>query len=312
VDLKLVEHLLLVAECGSFSRAAPIIGMAQPALGRQIDRLEKECGVRLLYRHGRGVTLTPEGERFIEGVRPSMQQIEFLVKGLTTEHLHPQGPVTVGLTPTMVDLFGLLLITSVREKYPDVKLNIVSGYSGYIHEWLVSGSLDIALLHDARRSKHIAVDYLGRAGLHLVSPAKQGIPVERKDGTIDLEQLAGLPLVLPTATHGLRRTLETACKEAGFALQVEYEMDTLSLMKEVVIAGRAHTILAIPAVVGELARGQVVTRKLRQPEVATRLMLATAFKRPYTQAIKAVQEEISSAMKTAVRSSPLEMDITFA
>jgi LysR family nitrogen assimilation transcriptional regulator len=212
----------------------------------------------------------------------------------------------------MVDLFGLLLITSVREKYPDVKLNIVSGYSGYIHEWLISGNLDIALLHDARRSKHIAVDYLGRAALHLVSPAKQGPPANRNDDAIDLEQLAALPLVLPTSTHGLRRTLETACKEAGFTLHVEYEMDTLSLMKEMVIAGRAHTILAIPAVVNELARGQVVARKLRQPEVETRLMLATAFKRPYTPAIKAVQEEIGNVMRKAVSASPVELAITSA
>ncbi|ODU66966.1 MAG: LysR family transcriptional regulator [Lautropia sp. SCN 66-9] len=311
MDLKLVEHLLLVAESGSFSKAASILGMAQPALGRQIGKLERLCGTRLLYRHGRGVTLTPEGEQFIQRMRPMLRQIELLIGEIAQQRLQPHGPVTVVLTPTMLSLFGLLLVTSARKKYPHVKLNIVSGYSGYIQEWLIGGDLDIALLHDARRSKHIVVDYLASAGLHLVSPPDQ-VKRNRKNRTsIDLEELASLPLVLPTRRHGLRRTLEAACKEIGVSLNVEYEMDTLSLMKEQVVAGHAHTVLAIPAIVGELKRGAVVARKVRNPAVDTRLMLATAVNRPYTQAIRAVQAEIGEVMRQAVHASTLPLDIRF-
>lgn len=162
-------------------------------------------------------------------------------------------------------------------------------------------------MHDARRSKHIAVDYLASAGLSLVSPAKLLTAAEKKMGAINLEQLTSLPLVLPTRKHGLRRALEAACKDIGVALHVEYEMDTLSLMKELVLAGHAHTVLAIPAIQGELKRGEVVARQLRQPTVE----LATAFNRPYTQAMRVVQAEIGRVMKRTVQSSPIPMDIRF-
>ena len=47
MEIKRLEHFLMVAEHGSFSRASTVIGIAQPALGRQIQKLEQECGCRL-------------------------------------------------------------------------------------------------------------------------------------------------------------------------------------------------------------------------------------------------------------------------
>src|SRR3546814_1928546 len=75
VDLKRLEYFLSVAEHGSFSRAASVIGVAQPALGRQVQRLEEACGTKLFYRHGRGVSLTREGEVYAQRIRPLLQQL---------------------------------------------------------------------------------------------------------------------------------------------------------------------------------------------------------------------------------------------
>ncbi|GAA5233161.1 LysR family transcriptional regulator [Verticiella sediminum] len=312
MDLKRIEHLLIVVESGSFSRAASVIGMAQPALGRQIQALEQECGVPLLYRHGRGVALTPEGERFVEGIRPILRQVQALSGSLQKERAQPRGDVIVGMTPTMLELFGLGLVQRVRRSYPDVKLNIVSGYSGYIHEWLVDGRLDIALLHDAQRSKHIAVDFLASAGLHLVSAPSAPAPGKRRQHHIDMAQLDGIALVLPTRRHGLRRTLESAAAQARIRLRVDYEMDTLELMKDLVLTGVAHTVLALPAIHRELRHGTLTARRLRRPAVETRVMVATAFNRAYTQAMRVVQAEITLAIAAAVEESPVALDIRLA
>ena len=311
MDLKRIEHLLAVVESGSFSRAASVVGMAQPALGRQIQALERECGVPLLYRHGRGVTLTPEGERFVEGMRPILRQVQALSGSLQKERSRPRGDVVVGMTPTMLELFGLRLVQQVQAKYPDVKLNIVSGYSGYIHEWLIDGRLDVALLHDAQRSKHIAVDFLASAQLHVVS-APVSMQSGRRQRNLDVAQLEGMPLVLPTRRHGLRRTLESAATEAGIRLRVDYEMDTLQLMKDLVRSGGVHTVLALPAIRDDLVRGTLVARRLRRPSVATRVMVATAFNRAYTQAMRVVQAEIAQAIAAAVKASPVPLGIALA
>src|SRR6218665_2940755 len=104
MDLKRVEHLMQVADYGSFSKAASVIGIAQPALGREgrkVGKLEKEWGTGLLYRNGRGVALTPDGEKLLARLRPLVQQMEAAVLEIRADRQSPCGQVTVGLTPTL-------------------------------------------------------------------------------------------------------------------------------------------------------------------------------------------------------------------
>ncbi|CAB3743795.1 Hydrogen peroxide-inducible genes activator [Paraburkholderia sediminicola] len=295
MDLKRLELLMHVADFGSFSKASTVLGLAQPALGRQIQKLEEECGVRLLYRHGRGVTLTPEGTTLIERARPLLRQLIAIPSELQSELASPRGSVTVGLTPTVCNLLGLRLIRALKQKYPLLHVNVISGYSGYVHEWLVDGRVDLAILHDARRSSTVAVEPLAGAELFFVSPTARttfSVPA-----TISLSSIAEVPLVLPTRNHGLRRTLEYAASNAAVTLKVEYEVDTLDLLKEIVIAGLACTILARPAVTKEVRSGVVQINAVDGPKLNTRLVLATAVGRPLTRAVRVVELELAALVK---------------
>jgi LysR family nitrogen assimilation transcriptional regulator len=312
IDTKRVEYLMLISAHGSISKAASILGMAQPSLGRQIQKLEEECHARLLYRHGRGVLLTPEGMRLVEGMRPLLRQIEALANDLAMERSVPKGHVIVGITPAMCALIGVDLVVTVGEKYPEIGLSIVSGYSGYINEWIVGGRVDLALLHDERRSIRVGGEFLGSAGLYLVSPRDFVAPGGRDVTTIALKDLAGLPLVLPTANHGSRRSLAQAAADVKAQLNVRFEMASLSLMKELVMAGHAHTILALPTITRELEAGLVRAHKLVDPPLTFRLVLATSLSRPFSAAMQAVSSELKSVLRTAVEKSDIPLDITLA
>ncbi|MFM0001197.1 LysR family transcriptional regulator [Paraburkholderia dipogonis] len=292
MDLRRLELLMQVSAFGSFSKAATVLGIAQPALGRQIQKLEEECGLRLLYRHGRGISLTPEGLALIERASPLVRQLAAIPADLQSERDSPRGLVTVGLTPTMCNLIGMRLIAGLRKTHPNLQVNVVSGYSGYVHEWLIDGRLDMAILHDARRSSTVAVDPLAAAELFLVTPAAAtnfAIPDETT-----LAGVAQIPLVLPTRNHGLRRTLENAAGKEGVTLDVQYEVDTLELLKEMVVAGLACTVLAKPAVLSELAAATLHARALARPQLHTRLVLATAVHRPVTHGIRIVELAIKA------------------
>lgn len=290
MDLRRLELMMQVAAAGSLSKAATVLGIAQPALGRQIRKLEEECGLRLLYRHGRGVSLTPEGQALIERARPLVRQLEAIPGDLQAERLSPEGLVTVGLTPTVCHLLGLELLTELKQKYPRLTVHIVSGYSGYVLEWLVGGRLDMAVLHDARRSPAVAVDPLAAAELFFISPGVD-TAFERPE-RMTSAALGTVPLALPTHNHGLRRTIEYAAAKEKVKLDVHYEVDTLELLKQIVVAGLACTVLARPAVLGELAAGTLNARPLRSPKLYTRLMLATAAQRPVTHGVRVVEHEL--------------------
>jgi DNA-binding transcriptional LysR family regulator len=69
VDVRLLRAFLTVADELHFGRAAERLHIAQPALSQQIQRLERELGLRLLDRTSRAVTLTPSGEAFVAEAR---------------------------------------------------------------------------------------------------------------------------------------------------------------------------------------------------------------------------------------------------
>ncbi len=310
MDFKKFEYFLHVAEQGSFSRAASVVGVAQPALGRQVAQLETACGVRLFYRHGRGVTLTAAGEELVTRIRPLLRQMGSVMADLATIDGSATGQVTLGMTPTMVGLVALPLLNTLTECYPNVRLNIVSGYSGYVHEWLTDGRVDIAVLHDVRRSRHIAVDFLASAELFLVSALASGTQPRPAVEDISLADMARLPLVLPTRTHGLRRTLESAATRQKLALNVTYELDTLTLMREIALSGRAHTVLAMPAVRQELIAGKIMVRRIVEPRIETRLMLATALNHPTTEVARCVMVALKQVLREQVRDASIPLYMT--
>lgn len=304
MDLRKIENLIHVADQGSFSKAASVLGIAQSALGRQVRKLEEECGCALLYRNGRGVSLTPDGEKLLDHLRPLLRQMDHVVTEFHNDQKSPSGQVTLGLTPTLSHMVGAALVAEVWKRHPRIQLNIITGYSGYVLEWLTNARVDIAVLHDARRSQHIAVDPLAELDLALVSPPQNLSPAARAMTSIPFDQLRDLPLVLPTRNHGLRRTLEQAATQADMPLNIAFEMDALELMKDIVVAGMAHTVLGLPAVAREVASGLLVIRRITKPGLSTRLMLATAASRPTTHAVKIVQGILQEVLKKMTAAQP--------
>ena len=76
MELSQLRTLIHVADLGSLSKAADRIGIAQPALSRQIRMLEEELSVRLFTRHGRGMVLTEKGREILEHATRVMAELE--------------------------------------------------------------------------------------------------------------------------------------------------------------------------------------------------------------------------------------------
>ena len=76
MDIKQIQYFLRVAELGSFTKAAPVLGLTQPALSWQVGKLETELGVELLSRNGRGVNLTEAGVVFLRRAKALVEDAD--------------------------------------------------------------------------------------------------------------------------------------------------------------------------------------------------------------------------------------------
>ena len=115
MNLKQLDYFVHVAELGSFSKAALVLDIAQPALSRQVRALETDLHENLFLRNGRGVTLTDAGRRLFEHATAILQLVTHAREDLGASRGAPVGRVTVGLPPSM----GRQLTLALR---PDSRL----------------------------------------------------------------------------------------------------------------------------------------------------------------------------------------------
>lgn len=287
MDIKRFEYLLRIADYGSFSKAATVIGLTQPSLGRQIRKLENECGFALLYRNGRGASLTPEGMRLLSRLRPLLKEIDSVITDIRSEQKAISGAVTLGMTPALSRIIGYPFLRDARQKYPHITLNVVTGYSGYLLEWLTEGRIDVGILDNARRADHLIFDHIAELPLSLISASNNRPPIKKSASSIDLAALKRMPLVLPTRNHGLRRTVDIAVAEADIELDIQYEIDAHDLAREIVIAGAAHTIMSALAIRSEIDQGILIATPIN-PVLSTQLLCGTALNRPVSGAANAI------------------------
>jgi len=127
MNLKQLEHLLAVAETGSFSRAAEQLHLTQPALSRSIRMLEEELDARLIDRMGRRNELTPMGETVAVRAKQLVFEAEELGRSVALMKGGSSGAIRVGLGSGPGAMLMTPLMTHVAQNHPDVRLTITRG-----------------------------------------------------------------------------------------------------------------------------------------------------------------------------------------
>lgn len=294
-----LRYFVEIARLGSFSRAAAVLGVAQPALSRQVREMERTLGVRLLHRNGRGVLPTEAGRELLTRAEPILEQLQRLQTDLTALAGEPTGKVVLGIPPTVCLVLATPLITGFRQRYPKVTLEIIEGLSGHINEWLGSGRLDVAVLYDAPRTRNLRADRLLDEDLFLVCPAARPVGTGK---SIPLRELAGLPLIMPRQPHGLRLLLEAAARRHGVRITIAWEMDALPVIKDLVMRGDAYTVLPSNSVYDEVAAGRLLLRRLADPPLTRTLVLATTTRQPLTLAARLLVSQVRGLVAELVAS----------
>ncbi len=162
MDFKQLEYFVHVVDLGGFSRAARFLGVAQPAISRQVRSLEIELRQSLLLRNGRGATPTEAGKRLLEHARGILQQIDRARLEVEGTQGATVGKVVVGLPPTVARHLAVPLVREFRHDYPRAALSIVDGLSSNIQEWLSVGRVDVGLVYNPTASPAIEIRLLLR------------------------------------------------------------------------------------------------------------------------------------------------------
>lgn len=282
MDLKQLESFVRVAELGSFTRAAQVLGMAQPALSRQVRLLEVELRQNLLIRNGRGATPTEAGRLLLEHARGILHQVERAREELARVRGGLAGRVALGLPPSVARVLTVPITRAFRQRLPEASLSISEGLSGAMQERLLSGRLDLALLYNPGSVSGLELEALLQEPLVLVQPRPAGLAEDPPPAPLALREVARLPLVIPSRPNAVRMLIEAEMAALGERPTVALEIDGVSAILDLVADGAGHAILSRHAVLRSVRPSAYRMRAITAPDLHIGLCTAISAQRPST------------------------------
>ncbi len=293
MDLRTLRYFVYVAEARSFSKAAVQLRIAQPALSRQIRKLEDEVGIALILRTRRQLELTDAGLLLLQRAHSLLRQVAQTTDDVRAHGSRVQGTVTLGVSPTICEVLGPRIVRECAALHPDLRLNFVEGFSGFIFQRLINQELTLCLMHNPPRHRSIEIEPLLAEPMYLVGPsaASDALPPARAGMTLDRVQL-----ILPNRTHSLRMLIERAVAECGGHLNVAIQVDGYTTTKALVTAGLGYTILPYSSVQKEVEDGQLTAVRLRKPALSWTLSIAYRKDQSAARATTALREIIASTI----------------
>lgn len=233
MELRQLRYFLRIVDLGSMGKAAVELDLATAALSQQITKLESELGVVLLQRSSAGTKLTEAGTSFYRSAQLVLRHADDAVR--IAQRMKITGRVSVGLTPATLSALAMPFFEAMKIKYPEVEVHIVESFSGYLSNMLNLRQLDLAVLFETESAYSWEVTPLISEGLFaLYSPLFE---ITNPSGGLTLIQIVDLPLILPSKRHGFRRVLETRFAQRGLTPSTITEVDSLSMLLELVRAG---------------------------------------------------------------------------
>jgi LysR family nitrogen assimilation transcriptional regulator len=295
MNLRQLESFVRVAELGSFSKAARVLDIAQPALSRQVRLLETDLRETLLLRNGRGVALTPAGRRLFEHGVQILQQVAQARADLGAQRDAPVGQVTIGLPPSIGRRLTQPLIEGFRAQMPKARVTIVEGLSAHIAEWIISGRADLGLLYNPEPTSALEITPLLREPLCLVQPRTRKSP----PASVALRELAGVPLIVPERHQALRRQIEAQATLAGVPLAIACEVSSIPSIIDLVCARMGAAVLHASAVAASGRADELSVRRIVKPELPSVLCVAQSATKPPTPLVREAHRMLS-ALATAL------------
>ena len=227
-----LRALVEFAQAGSIAGAADRLFRTPSAITRQVQRLEAALGAELLDRSVKPPRLNSLGSRVLEQARDLLQRTEAL-KSLTSSDAEPHGLLRIGLAHPLAEGTLIEPIRALTEKYPKVRLRLLSELTGELFNRLLAGELDVAavLLPEGRTAPPPLLT-------NIIATDRAAI-VQGAAGSVrgDWKSLGRAPWVLNPPGCFLRANLIDQMGRAGFTPMIAAEIHNMHLQLAFVQSG---------------------------------------------------------------------------
>jgi DNA-binding transcriptional LysR family regulator len=228
----------VVAERLSFTQAATILHLSQPAVTSHIQALESELKTRLFERASSGTTLTPAGQRLYAFAAQVDRLAQQTLRDIGSFSGDERGRLCLGASTTIAQYLLPSLLARFVEAHPGLDLRVVSANTAEIVAQVLARKIELGLIEgppgssEVKLRKFVADEVLVIVGLNHPFASAPEPP--------SLAELAREPLLVRECGSGTRRVVEDALRRGGLelrTLQIVMEVDSTEAIKSGVEAG---------------------------------------------------------------------------
>jgi DNA-binding transcriptional LysR family regulator len=237
--LRQIRYAVTVAEYGSISRASEFLNISQPAISSALSELEKGFNLAIFARSpARKILLTPAGRRFIGAARVLIERSnDFEANAMGLGH-DVTGTIEVGcFTPTAPFMIPLVL-TGLSENYPGIDIRLHEGDLDELNQWLVNGTIEVALTYDISLIREIRFEPLAEIHPHAVLSSTDPLAMSASVSLKDLAKRKMIGFDLPIT----RQFYVSLFANHNLQVETNYIAKSYEMVRSLVGAGRGFSI----------------------------------------------------------------------
>jgi DNA-binding transcriptional LysR family regulator len=276
MDTRQLAAFCTVVDRRSFSQAADLLGVSQPAVSLQIRSLEERLGTQLIDRSGRRIEPTEAGLRLYRGAQRLLAFEEQLVDEVAAGEGGPlRGRLELGASSGPGETVLPLLLGDFQRLHPEVHVALAVHDTQTIVDLVGRRELELGVVGAARRHRGVSFEPFFRDEVILVCP-----PEHRFAGrTIAVDELKDEPLILMQEGAGVRQVIEDELRRAGVRLRdldVRLELGVKESVRVAVRAGFGMSFISRTSVEADLAEGAIAEARVDGLEPAREISLVRA------------------------------------
>ncbi|WP_332751232.1 LysR family transcriptional regulator [Hydrogenophaga sp.] len=273
MDIKQLQNFCKVAEVGSLTAAASGLKLTQAALSRQLAMLESELQVALFRRTGRGLALTPPGQRLLEQAHLVLQQMAQIPRVVRGESKAGRLSLAVGLPPSLARTIVVPLVEAFQAEIPEVAMRSVDGLSANLMDLVAAGKLDCAVVYNTQPTDKVLLTPIADEDLYLVSGTAMPGAAEL-GSSVTLAEVALKPLITAGGSNAIHTTLSAALARLGKTAQVVHEIANLTAILDMVRYGHGYSVVPLSGVHSCIDDPALQLHRIRRPALSCSLFTA--------------------------------------
>lgn len=269
MDVDEIRAFVIIAQSGSFGRAAATLHRSQPAISRRIELLEGEFGIPLFERLHTGIILTEAGRALLPYAQAALAAIADGAEAVRALHQDHTGAISLALVGTLASTEITEHLREFRQQHPKVQLDLRTASSAEVSELVRQGEVTFGLRYFADSSPMLASEVVRQERLVVVCAADHRLAKQPRCGTRDL--LNERWITFPSrgrSRESFARILERQLTAAGLEDAEILPIDSLTAQKRLVEAGFGIALLTTSSIQEEIRLGSLKVLDIEQMQVS--------------------------------------------